>query len=85
MVLVAVGNENAQDLTLVFNKVADVRNNHVDAVHVIVWESHAAVYNNNVVAILVNSQVLADLIETAQRNNFQFFSHNNSFSNNKAK
>ena len=79
MVLVSMGDKDTPDLALIFNKIADIGNDHVDTVHVIVREAHAAVHDNNVVAILVNSQVLTDLIETAQRNNFQFFSHNNSF------
>ena len=70
MVLVAVGDEDAADLTLIFNKVAYVRDHHINAVHIIVGETHAAVHHDNVVAVLVDGQVLADLVETAQRNNF---------------
>ena len=79
MVLVSMGDKNAPDLALIFNKVADIGNDHVDTVHVIVREAHAAVHDYDVPAVLVRREVLADLIETAQRNNLQFLSHNNSF------
>ena len=82
VVLVSVGDEDAPDLLLVLDEVAHVGDDHVDAVHVVIGEAHAAVHHHDVVAVLVHGEVLADLVETAQRNNFQFFSHNNSFTGN---
>ena len=79
VVLVAVGDEDTPDLALVLNQVADVWDDHVDAVHVIVGETHAAVHHNDVAAVLVDGEVLADLVKTAKGNNFQFFCHDYSF------
>ena len=76
MVLMAVGQEDAADLLLVFHQIADVGNHHVDAVHVVIREAHAAVHHDEVVSIFEHSHVLADLIQTAQGDNFQFFCHN---------
>ena len=80
VVLVAVGDENAPDLVLVLDQVGDVRDNHVDAVHVVVGEAHAHVHYNDVAAVFVDRQVFSDLVQAAQRNDFQFFCHDNSFS-----
>ena len=75
VVFVPVGDKDAPDLALVLDEIAYVRDDHIDAIHIIIREPHAAVHNNDVVAVLVDCQVLADLIQTAQRDDFQFFSH----------
>ena len=80
VVLVAVGDEDAPDPVLVLDEVGEVGDDHVDAVHVVVGEAHAAVHHDDVAAVLVDGQVLADLVQTAQGNNFQFFCHKYSFS-----
>ena len=79
MVLVAVGDEDAPDLVLVLDEVAHVGDDHVDTVHVVVGKAHAAVHHNDVAAVLIDGEVLADLIQSAQCDNFQFFCHDNSF------
>ena len=75
VVLMPVGDEDAPDLSLIFDEIAHIGNDHVDAVHIVIREPHAAVHHDDVVAILIDCQVLADLIQTAQRDDFQFFSH----------
>ena len=75
MVLVSVGDENPPDLVLVFDQVANVGDDHVDAVHVVIGETHAAVYHHDVTAVFIDGEVFADLVETAERNDLQFFSH----------
>ena len=70
-----VGDEDAPDLALVLDEITHIGDDHVDAVHIVIREPHAAVYHNDVVAILIDRQVLTDLIQTAQRDDFQFFSH----------
>ena len=79
VVLVPVGEEDAPDLILVLDEVAHVRDDHVHAVHVVVGEAHAHVYDDDIVVILVDGEILADLVESAQGDDFQFFCHNNSF------
>ena len=75
MVLVAVGEKNAPDALPVLDEVGEVGDDHVHSVHIRVREAHAHIYNDDVVAILVDGHVLADLIETAKRNDLQFFCH----------
>ena len=75
VVLVAVGEKNTPDLVPVLDEVGKVGDDHVDSVHVVVGESHAHVHHDDIPAVLIDRQVFADLIEAAQRNNFQFFCH----------
>ena len=79
VVLVAVGQENAPDLILVLDQVAHVGDDHVDAVHVVIGEAHAHIDHNDVAAVLIDGEILADLIQAAQRDDFQFFCHGYSF------
>ena len=79
VVLVSVGDEDAPDLALVLDEIAHVGNDHVDAVHIVIREAHAAVHHDDVAAVLIDGQVLPDLVQSAQGNNFQFFCHNSSF------
>ena len=79
VVLVPVGEEDAPDLVLVLDEIGEVGDDHVDAVHVVVGEAHAHVHHDDVPAVLVDGEVLADLVEAAQGNDFQFFCHNKSW------
>ena len=79
VVLVTMGEEDPPDSVLVLDEVTHVGDHHVDAVHVVIGEAHAHVHHDDVVSVLVDREVLADLIETAQGNDFQFFCHDNSF------
>ena len=74
VVLVAVGQENAADLVLVLDEVRHIGDHQIHAVHVALGKAHAAVHNDDVAAIFQHGHILADLIETAQAHNFQFFS-----------
>ena len=76
----AVGEEDAPDLIPVLDEIAHVGDDHVDAVHIVIGESHAHVHHDDVVAVLVDGEILPDLVESAQRNDFQFFCHDNSLS-----
>ena len=69
MVLVPMGNHNASNLFLILFQIGKIRNNQVNPQHISIRESHAAVDNQNILAIFINSQVLSDLIQTTQRNN----------------
>ena len=75
MVLMSVGDEQAPDAGPVLDEVADVGDDAVDAVHVVPGEGHAAVHHDDLAAELVGGHVLADLVETAQGNDLQFFCH----------
>ena len=75
MVLVAVGDEQAPDPGPVLDEVAHIGDDAVDAVHVISGEGHAAVHHDDLTAVLIGGHVLSDLVQTTQRNDFQFFCH----------
>ena len=75
VVFVAVGEENTPDFFPVLHQVADVRDDHVDAIHIVVREAHAAVHYDQVVAVLEHGHVFPDLVQTAQGDNLQFFCH----------
>ena len=65
VVFVAVGEENTSDFFPVLHQVADVRDDHVDAIHIVVREAHAAVHYDQVIAVLEHGHVFPDLVQTA--------------------
>ena len=75
VVLVAVGDEEAADAALILDEVGHVRDDAVNAVHIVPGEGHAAVHNDDLAAVLIGGHVFADLIQTAQGDDFQFFCH----------
>ena len=75
VVLVTVGDEETAQAVLVLDQIGYVGDHAVDAVHVLLGEGHAAVHHDDLAAVLIYGHVLADLIETAKGNDFQFFSH----------
>ena len=72
VVLVPVGDEQTPQPAAVFHQIADVGNDAVDAVHIVAGEGHAAVDHDDLAAVFIGGHVLADLVETAQRNDPQF-------------
>ena len=76
----SVGQDKAPDTVGVCLQVADVRQNNVNAVHILIGKAHTAVDHDNVAAELVGSHIFADLTQTAQGNNFQFRYHISSIS-----
>ena len=75
VILMAVRDDNAAHLVLVPAQIRDIRNDQIDAQQIIVRKRHAAVNDKNVLSVLHDRHVLADLIESAQRYNLQFFFH----------
>ena len=74
VVLMAVGDEKAAQLFRVLDKIGHVGDDKVYAVHVFFREGNAAVDHNHVLAVFQHRHVLADLVQTAKGDNFQFFS-----------
>ena len=58
-----------------FHQIRHIGDDTVDAVHVVAGEGHTAVHHDDLAAVLIGGHVLADLIQTAQRDDFQFFCH----------
>ena len=68
VVLVAVCQKHAADFFLIFDQVCHVRDDKVDAVHVVLGESEAAVDDDDVLAVFENGHIFADLIESPKGN-----------------
>ena len=73
MVLVTMGHQYAAQLVRVLFNVCHVRYNKIYARHVVIGEYKPAVYYYHVLAVFQHGHVLADLIQTAERNDLQFF------------
>ena len=73
VVLVSVGDDQAPDAGLVLHQVCHVGDDQVDAVHVVAGKGHAAVHHDDLAAVLINRHILADLVETAKRDDLHFF------------
>ena len=76
VVLMSVGDEQAPDAPLVFHQIGYVGNYQIDAVHISVRESHAAVHYDDFSAVFVYGHVFADLVEAAKRDDLHFFCQN---------
>src|SRR5712691_12975758 len=67
MVLVAVAEKDAQDLAAALEQIRDVRQDEVDAKHVVLREHEAGVDDEHLVLPLKSPHVDADLAKAAQR------------------
>ena len=74
VILVAVGNKQSPQFFLVGHQVGKIGDHQIHAVHILLGETNAAVYHNHVFPVFQDGDVFSDLIQTAQRDNFQFFS-----------
>ena len=72
----AVRDDVAAQLVDIALEVGRIRDDEVYAEHVVVRERDAAVDDDDISAVLDHSHVLADLVETAERYDLQFFFHN---------
>ena len=73
VILVPMRQEHAPDAVLILDQIGHVRDHEVDAVHIVLRKAESAVDNDDVLAVFQHSHVLADLIQTAEGNDFQFF------------
>ena len=73
VVLMPVGDEEAAQLLLVVDEIGDVGDHKIHAVHIVLGKAQAAVDHDHVLAVLEHGHILSDFIQSAQRNNFQFF------------
>ncbi len=75
MILMTMGNDNTAHLRTMTAQIGDVRNDEVNTQHFVIRERQTTVNDKDVLTILDYRHVLANLIETAQRYDFQFFLH----------
>ena len=73
VVFVSVGDEHTPELPGICDDIGKVGDHQVHAVHVLLGEAHAAVHDDHVLAVLQNGHILSDFVQTAQRDDFQFF------------
>ena len=66
MILMSVGDDHAADLVAVLLKIGVIGNDQIDAEHIAVGERHTGVDDDDIVLTFKYSQVLADLIQTAE-------------------
>ena len=66
MILMSVRDHHAADLVAVLLEIGVIRNDQIDAQHIAVGERHTAVDEDDIVLTLEHSQVLADLVESAE-------------------
>ena len=71
VVLVGVGDDEGLDLLALVAQVVDVGHDEVDAVHLLLGEHQAAVDDDDLVGVLEDRHVLADLADAAQRDDPQ--------------
>ena len=63
----AVGNEQALDLILILHHKGEIRDDHIDAEHIVIREDEAAVHDDHIAAALIDRHILAHFAEAAQR------------------
>ena len=68
----AMGQDQAADPICVCFQVCEIREDDVDAVHVLVGKSHTAVDDDDIASEFEYGHILADLAEAAKRDDFQF-------------
>ena len=68
MILVSVGNDDTTELVGIAFHIGEVGQHDVHAGHFRIGESKTAVKNEHIIAALEHSHILADLVQTAQRN-----------------
>ena len=71
VVLVSVGKEVSAHVALLLHQIGHIRNDQIDAQHILFGENAAAVNHHNVILIFKNCHVLADFIHTAKADNPQ--------------
>lgn len=72
MVLMAVRNDKALDFVQIVLEIRDIRNNAVNAEHVIFRKGHAAVHDDDAVLVFERGDIHADQLKAAERNDLQF-------------
>ena len=70
MVFMTVGNKHAPQLLGVCDEVGKVRDHKIHTVHILIGEANAAIHYDHVFSVLQYGDILADLVQTAKRDDF---------------
>ena len=73
MIFMAMRQEHTAYLVLILDKICHICNNQINTVHFIIREAKAAVNDDDVLAVFQHGHIFSDLVQTAKRDNFQFF------------
>ena len=71
MIFVTVGYDQSLDLVAVVLDIFEIRQNNVDAEHIVVGEHESAVDDDRLVFIFEHCHVLTDFTESADRDNLK--------------
>ncbi|CDC25498.1 uncharacterized protein BN668_01818 [Firmicutes bacterium CAG:466] len=71
VVFVTVSQHDASDFFYVLCQIGNIRNNQVNAQHIVLGERQATVDDDDIVAVFQYGHILPDLFQTAQSDNFQ--------------
>ena len=75
MVFMPVRDDHAADTVFIRLQVADIRDDQIHTIEVLIRKAHAAVDKEHILAVLIDGEVLADLTKPAKRDDFQFGCH----------
>ena len=67
VILMSVRQDDCLDLVPVFDQIGNIRNNEVDAEHILLREHEPGVHNENLIIHTDGSHVLSDFAKTAKR------------------
>ena len=73
MILMTVRDDDALYFFLIVYEIGEIRHDEVYAEHIIVGKAYTAIHDQNIVAVFEHRYVLADLAETAERDDTQLF------------
>ena len=73
MVFVTMRNDDSPHLIPVFNQIAHIRDDEVNAKHIVVRERQSGVNYDDVISVLDYGHILADFAQAAQWNDHQLF------------
>ena len=71
MVLMPVGEKNAAHLFFVLFQIGYIRDHKIDAGHLLIRESHAAIHNDNIVSVFDCRDIFSDFTDSPERNHLK--------------
>ena len=77
MVLVPVRDHNRAYFVLVFNQIAEIRNDNINPQHFVIRKCQTRIQHHNIVSITEYRHVFTDLPQTSQGDDLQFFFRQN--------
>ena len=69
MVFVTVGDDNAFHLVGSLFDIFKIGNDVINADHVIIWEHHASIHNQDLLIVFIDCHVFAHLAQTSEGDN----------------